>query len=1221
MKKALSVNSALNHFRLVVIGLAFIAESLLIAISPVYASTSLETLELTPHYNEVREPVVLSGATDASALSKELAVFLKSAFTSPAQNVSPLAKSLSAYTPATTPEVDSITYSKQGTPRRLKTNFKSSLAQAKSMSGDALLQTLANEFLEEFASLTRIKDPRNELSLIRIHNDTMGRHYLRYQQMYQGLPVWPAELTVQINAQHEVDLLNGHYIATPEHIPLEPVIQQSSAEGIALDAHSNTSIETSQLVIHAPTGHIPRLAWKIKLAPTLTSSWLVFIDAIHGGVLKQINQVKYEQAVGSGVDTLGETRSLDLWESTPGTFYMIDTSKPMYITNSIQTSPPDRDEIQGAIIIEDANNAANTNALPPLSIVSSANASVWSDPDAVSAAYTLSEAYDYFALRHNHENLVPANESLKAIINFGAEGSFNNAFWQPDLRILVFGDGDNYVASLDIVAHELSHALIDDTARLIYENQSGALNEAFADIFGEAAEARTFGVNDWLLGSALDTPSRNLADPGSINIPGTSRPYPSTMSQYVYPDDPILDTFGRTRDYGGVHINSTIISHAFYLLANSIGIINAERIFYHTLNTQLTSYSQFIDARLGAISSAEILFGANSSQALATANAFTSVGILDSDPTPPPTTTPQVPSSDSTVYIDYGNQLRYKEGDAAPADHPVITSNPKASIRPSIVGNGEYVLFVKDNSPGDDQLCLYEMATDSDTCYTPAGASINSIAIAPLFIDPETTAPTTIKFAYTIDTPEINEIVVVDIENLNDINTRFSEHTITVSAPTTAPPTPDDGDAVNLSTIIKIGDLDFSKDSKHIYFNALNRLTHASGTTENWSIYSASVANIAAEERIRSVIPPIRGMDFKQPSLGKTSDHYLTFTGQGKDPNTGASISVLYAADLTLGLAKQITFFNTMVDLYPSYNGNDSAIIYAYGGDLMRQNLSTDHISKADSPTTWLADAQFGVVYRRGDYHGPNTAPDGTIDKLERDDTLLDHENNIYDIDINDTITFTGSAIDAEGDTEISYTWRVYDLDDRFIGEAFGAQSEITFPKRGAFIVKLIASDQFGAADPTPARITVRVSTDNILPESTITSPATSEVTIPVGQILQFNGTGFDADATDKENPALSYFWDFDGVQPISSTEKEPPPVQFDTPGRYTITFTVTDEEGAADDVPAKVFVHVVATADASTSEPLMNDVKPSSGGGGGALNILFLLLAVLGLTFRRYAK
>ena len=135
------------------------------------------------------------------------------------------------------------------------------------------------------------------------------------------------------------------------------------------------------------------------------------------------------------------------------------------------------------------------------------------------------------------------------------------------------------------------------------------MNEAFSDIFGEAVEAFALGDTDWLIGSQLGTDRSSHprhGDPRPARLSGALRAILVRRST--------LDV--RNRDNGGVHINSGIINHAFYLLAEgldgAIGLRDAERIFYRALAFHLVANSQFIDARLACLAAAAELFGADS---------------------------------------------------------------------------------------------------------------------------------------------------------------------------------------------------------------------------------------------------------------------------------------------------------------------------------------------------------------------------------------------------------------------------------------------------------------------------------------------------------------------------------------------------------------------------------------------------------------------------------
>jgi hypothetical protein len=101
--------------------------------------------------------------------------------------------------------------------------------------------------------------------------------------------------------------------------------------------------------------------------------------------------------------------------------------------------------------------------------------------DGVSAAFNLSETYEYYLSRHGRNSFDASGSSIVAYVRYGQQHA--NASWNPGLRVMQFGDGHPFAASLDVVAHELTHGATEASAGLVYRGQSGALNEAFSDIF------------------------------------------------------------------------------------------------------------------------------------------------------------------------------------------------------------------------------------------------------------------------------------------------------------------------------------------------------------------------------------------------------------------------------------------------------------------------------------------------------------------------------------------------------------------------------------------------------------------------------------------------------------------------------------------------------------------------------------------------------------------
>ena len=178
---------------------------------------------------------------------------------------------------------------------------------------------------------------------------------------------------------------------------------------------------------------------------------------------------------------------------------------------------------------------------------------------------------------------------LVGTVHYGV--GYENAFWNG--AQMVFGDGDGeifnrFTSSLDVVAHELAHGVIESEAGLVYFNQSGALNESISDVFGVLVKqfglGQTADQADWLIGAELLTDKvqgvalRSMANPGSAyDDPLLGKdPQPGHMRDYVDTRD----------DNGGVHLNSGIPNRAFYLAATAIGghaWETAGRIWYDTL--------------------------------------------------------------------------------------------------------------------------------------------------------------------------------------------------------------------------------------------------------------------------------------------------------------------------------------------------------------------------------------------------------------------------------------------------------------------------------------------------------------------------------------------------------------------------------------------------------------------------------------------------------------
>ncbi|WP_030021959.1 M4 family metallopeptidase [Streptomyces monomycini] len=228
----------------------------------------------------------------------------------------------------------------------------------------------------------------------------------------------------------------------------------------------------------------------------------------------------------------------------------------------------------------------------------------------------LGATFDLYLKVYGRHSIDDSGLPLNATVHYGE--NYDNAFW--DGQRMVFGDGDNdlfldFTIPVDVIGHELTHGVTQHTANLDYFGQSGALNESMSDVFGALIKQYALGQNasqaDWLIGAGLLGPNVTGEALRSMKAPGTAYdddvlgkdPQPATMDDYVK----------TSRDNGGVHINSGIPNHAFYLLATALGGNAWERagqIWYKTLTGgELDKDAQFDDFARLTVATARTEYG------------------------------------------------------------------------------------------------------------------------------------------------------------------------------------------------------------------------------------------------------------------------------------------------------------------------------------------------------------------------------------------------------------------------------------------------------------------------------------------------------------------------------------------------------------------------------------------------------------------------------------
>jgi Zn-dependent metalloprotease len=219
---------------------------------------------------------------------------------------------------------------------------------------------------------------------------------------------------------------------------------------------------------------------------------------------------------------------------------------------------------------------------------------------AVDQAYDFSgQVYDYFWEQFGRDSYDGRGAPIVISVN---DPQTANAAWNPTERRIHFADG---WLALDVMGHEFTHAVVQSTAGLEYQGQSGALNESMADIFGSNIDG------NWEIGEDTEGGAiRDMADPERFG-------QPAHVDDYV--DTP--------EDNGGVHTNSGIPNHAYYLMAEAIGRDKAGQIVYRALTEHLEPDSGFEDFRTASLQVAGDRYGEDSPEYRAVNEAFAKVGL------------------------------------------------------------------------------------------------------------------------------------------------------------------------------------------------------------------------------------------------------------------------------------------------------------------------------------------------------------------------------------------------------------------------------------------------------------------------------------------------------------------------------------------------------------------------------------------------------------------
>ena len=464
---------------------------------------------------------------------------------------------------------------------------------------------------------------KGNLRLFQTQDDQVASmQHFRYQQYFRGLEVFGAVI-IKHYRRDEVVGINGEYYLINE-VDLTPSISKAEAIDILKadlerdDVHERTW-ETKLLIYPVKDGDY-RLAYQINLEKGLEFSTTGIVDAHSGEVLCKYSNIHYgfadELTIGLGIGYHGGQYKLPTTFSE-GVYFLCDEKKVRPVNQYIYDFRT-FDGFYYYVAADDDNYWDYDGAL-------------------VNAHAFLGLSYDYYYLVHGREGIDGHNMNIEATV-YWYEG-FDNAKWQSLKRHIYFcrPGPSNFqtAAALDVVAHEYSHGVTQYSSNLVYSFESGALNESFSDIMAAAVEfywqppGNGFNKADWVMGEDIfpvyhpNFYLRNLANPNAKGHPC-----------HLYQKHIVPISF----DNGGVHLNATIYSHAYYLLANGgtnrvsgihvtgIGLEKATQIFYRAWVYYLHPTATFWHAAAALGQAAYDLFGSGSQELAQTIRAMEAIG-------------------------------------------------------------------------------------------------------------------------------------------------------------------------------------------------------------------------------------------------------------------------------------------------------------------------------------------------------------------------------------------------------------------------------------------------------------------------------------------------------------------------------------------------------------------------------------------------------------------
>ncbi|MEO8234662.1 MAG: M4 family metallopeptidase [Flavobacterium sp.] len=522
-------------------------------------------------------------------------------------------------------------------------------------------------------------------------SDFSGFTHQRYQQYYKGIKVeFGTAITHARNGQ--VESVNGE-LYDAKNLDIKPTLSQQDCFNRALnfigaqkylweDDNSARAMDyvkpVGELVIFPKINVAEiRLAYKYDIyAMTPLSRNEIFVDAHTGEILYKNPIIKHLTKLTSNkeIDANAKKGEAIILENNTNTYFLTGTAATRYSgTKSIET------KLVGAnyILQEDTRGTGNGTATynsgkaPSYALVDFVNstntwttgnyaaASATKDNAALDAHWGAEMTHDFWKNIFGRNSYDDAGAKIKSYVHYddvaGGAG-YSNAFWNGN--VMTYGDGSTRpFTALDVCGHEIGHAICTYTCDLAYQNQSGGMNEGLSDIWGacieqygrngnlnataDTASPGTLGL--WKVGEDLSSTASALRSMSYPTTKGDPDTYLGTNWSATADDGSCAPTSGN--DHCGVHTNSGVLNHWFYLLTigktnwtnnatptrttttTGIGMAKSSQITYFAERDYLTSNATYSDMRNATIEVAKNVYGCGSTEYIAVMDAWYAVNV------------------------------------------------------------------------------------------------------------------------------------------------------------------------------------------------------------------------------------------------------------------------------------------------------------------------------------------------------------------------------------------------------------------------------------------------------------------------------------------------------------------------------------------------------------------------------------------------------------------